>query len=66
MTIYNTRSMFDIAHDADTGFRVYGIWYRHNPIEYWVMNDHSRDAQGFDSLPKALEFFETKISKVPA
>lgn len=54
---YNTRVNFIIAHNDELNTKLYGMWYRHQAIQYVVMPAEGV-SEWFDDLTNALNRFE--------
>lgn len=66
--IYSTRSSFEIARNDELKIKLLGIWYRSNPMEYFVIAPElphvdgerkpDRRSRGFTDHLQALDYFE--------
>lgn len=66
--IYSIRSSFEIARNDDGTIKLLGIWYRSNPMEYFVIAPElphvdgerkpDRRSRGFTDHRQALDYFE--------
>lgn len=55
--VYTTRANFKIARNDELNITLFGMWYRHETMQYVVMPAEGA-SQWFSNLPNALECFE--------